>query len=129
MTDLHISALSGRNRHIPKILLQRARDLRQWQTTAEIMLWACLRNRQLHGFKFRRQHNIDRFIADFYCHEARLVIEVDGPVHGHQRDKDAERDAWMRACGLRVLRFENSRVLEDIEGVLEEVGRFLLDVG
>ncbi|NEZ67874.1 endonuclease domain-containing protein [Leptolyngbyaceae cyanobacterium CCMR0082] len=125
MTDLDLSLLSGRNRRIPEILLQRTRELRLRQTTAECILWECLRSRRLHGFKFRRQHNIGRFIADFYCHEAKLVIELDGLVHKRQPEKDAERDAWMQACGLKVLRFENRRVFDDIEGVLEEIGRCL----
>ncbi len=123
MTDPDLSFLSGRNRLIPETLLQRARDLRQRQTTAEAILWECLRSRRLYGFKFRRQHNIGSFIADFYCHEARLVIEVDGSVHKQHRERDAERDAWMRACGLTVLRFENRRVFDDIEGVLGEIGQ------
>ncbi|MEM7794401.1 MAG: DUF559 domain-containing protein [Cyanobacteria bacterium P01_C01_bin.118] len=125
MTDPDISAIAGRNRHIPQRLLQFARDLRQRQTPAESIIWECLRNRRLNGFKFRRQHNIGRFIADFYCHEARLVVEIDGPIHERQRDRDAERDAWMQNCGLRVLRFKNTQVFEELEGVLVEIGRFL----
>ncbi|MEM6502215.1 MAG: endonuclease domain-containing protein [Cyanobacteria bacterium P01_C01_bin.89] len=75
------SKLAGRHRHIPPALLEKARQLRQESTSAEEILWSCLRNRQLNGMKFRRQHNLGQFIVDFYCHEARLVIEVDGLVH------------------------------------------------
>ncbi|MEM6256144.1 MAG: DUF559 domain-containing protein [Cyanobacteria bacterium P01_D01_bin.156] len=118
MNKKKISHIAGHNRHIPNILLQRARKLRQRQTPAEQILWECLRARRLVGYKFRRQHNIGRFIADFYCHEARLVVEVDGQIHDYQREKDAARDAWMRSVGLRVLRVRNWQVEEDLEGVL-----------
>ena len=125
MTDPDLSAIAGRNRQIPQRLLQFARDLRQRQTPAESIMWECLRNRRLNGFKFRRQHNIGHFIADFYCHEARLVVEIDGPIHEQQRARDSERDAWMQACGLRVLRFENAEVFEELEEALAEIKRFL----
>ena len=72
----------------PPILLQAARELRQPQTPAEQKLWSHLHNRQLNGFKFRRQHPIDRFIIDFYCDEARLCIEVDGDSHAEQIEYD-----------------------------------------
>lgn len=115
------SRLSGRNRQIPEALLIRARQLRQQQTSAEQMLWECLRARRLYGAKFRRQHNIGQFIADFYCHEALLVIELDGPIHQNKTEQDAERDAWMQACGLKVLRFTNERIVDDLESVLTEI--------
>ncbi|MEA5463320.1 endonuclease domain-containing protein [Leptothoe sp. PORK10 BA2] len=118
MTDPNLPAIAGRHRHIPPILLQRARELRQQQTPAEVILWECLRARQFYGYKFRRQHNIGRFIADFYCIEAQLVIEVDGPIHDSQREKDAARDTWMESVGLRVLRVTNLQVQEDLEEVL-----------
>ncbi|MEM9264632.1 MAG: DUF559 domain-containing protein [Cyanobacteria bacterium P01_F01_bin.13] len=118
MTDPDISRIAGRHRHISPILLQRARELRQRQTPAETIMWACLRGRRFYGYKFLRQHNIDRCIADFYCHQARLVIEVDGPIHDSQSEKDAMRDAWMESVGLQVLRVKNRQVFEDLEGVL-----------
>ncbi|MBE9077550.1 endonuclease domain-containing protein [Romeria aff. gracilis LEGE 07310] len=119
MTD--ISHLSGRDRRIPEALLTRARQLRQQQTPSEQILWECLRARRLNGVKFRRQHNIGQFIADFYCHEARLVIELDGSIHHSRTEQDAERDAWMQACGLRVLRMTNEDVQNHLEFVLTEV--------
>ena len=118
MIDPDLSAITGRHRHIPDILLERARKLRQQQTPAEGILWECLRARRLYGYKFRRQHNVGRFIADFYCHEAKLVIEVDGPSHDHQQEKDIVRDAWMESLGLQVLRVKNRQVLENLEKVL-----------
>jgi very-short-patch-repair endonuclease len=108
-------------------LVERARELRKTQTTAEALLWELLRNRQLLGFKFRRQHQFGDYIADFYCHEAQLVIECDGRVHDPNEawHHDQERDAYMIAQGLRVLRFPNERILSDTENILEEIAVFL----
>jgi very-short-patch-repair endonuclease len=113
-----ISQLAGINRHIPEALLQRARELRQQQTPAEKLLWQCLRNRQLLNAKFRRQHNIGRYIADFYCHEARLVIELDGSIHQTRKTEDSIRDDWMQKNGFTVLRFTNQEVFNETERVL-----------
>jgi very-short-patch-repair endonuclease len=79
----------------PPILLQAARELRHPQTPAEQKLWSRLRNRQLNGFKFRRQHPIDRFIIDFYCDEAKLCIEVDGDSHAEQIEYDQARTVYL----------------------------------
>lgn len=119
MEDL--SQLAGCHRQIPEALLERARQLRKSQTPPEAKLWTCLRGRRLNGAKFRRQHNIGQFIADFYCHQAQLVIELDGPIHNQLKARDTERDAWMRANGLNVLRFENDCVQNDLITVLEEI--------
>jgi very-short-patch-repair endonuclease len=120
------SSLSGAcRRSIPPVLMQRVLELRQRQTPAELVLWECLRARRLCNAKFRRQHNIGRFIADFYCHAAALVVEVDGEVHDRQQEADGLRDAWMRKRGLTVLRFRNDAVFEDLEGVLEEIAGYL----
>lgn len=108
-------------------LLDLARDLRKKQTTAEGLLWQLLRNRQFLGFKFRRQHQYGDYVADFYCHEAQLVIECDGQVHNanEQWHHDQNRDAYLVAQGLRVLRFTNERILNDTERVLMEIAKFL----
>ncbi|MEL6350388.1 MAG: DUF559 domain-containing protein [Cyanobacteria bacterium J06627_28] len=119
--DSDLSRLAGRFRQIPDSLLVCARELRKSQTSAEQVLWLFLRGRRLCGAKFRRQHNIDRFIADFYCHEAQLVIELDGSIHQTQKDKDSERDAWMIANGLTVLRFENKAIRNNLDSVLETI--------
>jgi type I restriction enzyme R subunit len=104
-------------------LVELARELRKKQTSAEALLWELLRNRQLLGFKFRRQHQFGHYIADFYCHEAQLVIECDGAVHepNEQWHHDQNRDAYMIAQGLRVLRFSNDRILNDTENVLDQI--------
>ena len=108
-------------------LVELARELRKEQTSAEGLLWQLLRNRQLLEFKFRRQHQFGDYVADFYCHEAQLVIECDGSVHesNEQWHHDSKRDAHMIAQGLRVLRFTNNRILNDTEEVLEEIAKYL----
>jgi len=104
-----------------------ARDLRTRQTDAEASLWQLLRNRQLLGFKFRRQHQFGDYIVDFYCHEACLVIECDGPVHeqNEQWHHDQSRDAYMISSGLRVLRFTNQEILNNPDRVLEQISKHL----
>jgi type I restriction enzyme R subunit len=108
-------------------LVELARELRKRQTSAEGLLWQLLRNRQLLEFKFRRQHQFGDYVADFYCHEAQLVIECDGSVHesDEQWYHDRNRDAYMIAQGLRVLRFTNDRILNDTENVLKEIAKYL----
>ena len=108
-------------------LTHQARELRQNQTPAEELLWKLLRNRRLLGFKFRRQHQYGDYIADFYCHEAQLVIECDGAVHD-QREvwfHDRRRDEYMMSMGLKVLRFRNERVLNHTDNVLAEITSYL----
>ena len=77
------------------------------------------------GLKFRRQQVIDRFIVDFYCHEIKLVIEVDGEIHNYTQVEDAIRQEFLESLGLRVVRFNNEDVLLRIEGVLEEIERVI----
>ena len=99
----------------------RARTLRRDQTDAERKLWSTLRNRQLDGFKFRRQVAIDRYFADFACVEAKLVIELDGGQHADQALYDQARTQVIEACGWRVIRFWNRDVLLESEGVCDTV--------
>ncbi|MDP1738291.1 MAG: DUF559 domain-containing protein [Caulobacter sp.] len=98
-----------------------ARDLRQRATLAEQKLWPILRGRRLGGFKFRRQVAIDRFIADFACFDARLVIELDGAAHEDQALRDLERTGVLEELGWQVLRFGNESVINDIDGVAEAI--------
>jgi very-short-patch-repair endonuclease len=109
-------------------LTQRARELRTAQTAAEDKLWGFLRNRQLLGFKFRRQHQFGDYIADFYCHEAQLVVECDGSVHDGNEEwhHDQQRDAYMISNGVRVLRFTNEEILSNTEKVLETISSYLI---
>ncbi len=86
--------------------LQRARTFRRSLTSPELGLWLKLKNRQLGGFKFRRQHPVGPYILDFYCAEARLAVEIDGAVHDHpdQIAHDHRRDAYFAGLGIRTLR-------------------------
>ena len=104
--------------------LARARRLRSEMTVAETMLWRCLRDRGI-GAKFRRQVPIGPYVADFVCATARLVVELDGRPHERlQRQlQDAERDAWLRAEGWRVLRFPNDLVIGGGDLILQEIRR------
>lgn len=98
-----------------------ARCLRQRSTDAERVLWRHLRDRRLQGIKFRRQRAIGPYVADFYCAEAALVIEVDGGQHTVQKISDQERTAFLAGYGLKVLRFWNDEVLLHTEAVLERI--------
>jgi len=97
---------------------RRAKELRQQMTPAEKALWERLRNRQLSGLKFRRQCPIGPYIADFYCAQFRLVIEVDGGVHVAQAKADEQRSQGLADYGYRVLRVRNEEILSDLESVL-----------
>jgi very-short-patch-repair endonuclease len=97
-----------------------ARELRTNMTDAEKRLWWLVRNRQLDGHKFRRQHPIGIFVADFVGIERRLIIELDGGQHADSAD-DARRTAWLEDHGWRVIRFWNNDVLTGTEGVLEVI--------
>jgi len=106
---------------MPRKLIRNARDLRVNQTDAESRLWNRLRNRELGGFKFRRQVAIDPFIADFLCADAMLIVELDGGQHGEQAAADARRTKVLESYGYRVLRFWNNDVLANTNGVLEMI--------
>ncbi len=100
----------------PQPTQRRSRRLRQTMTLPELLLWRVLRTRP-EGLKFRRQHPAGPYTADFYCHEARLIVEVDGEAHerGDQPAKDTDRDTWFGARGLAVLRLPARAVLNDVE--------------
>ncbi|MFL5803128.1 MAG: endonuclease domain-containing protein [Roseiflexaceae bacterium] len=82
----------------------RARQLRQEQTASEALLWEQLRARRLGGYKFRRQHALGRFIVDFYCAEHRLIIELDGPIHTQQHERDEAREEALNIQGYTISR-------------------------
>ncbi|MDE2854012.1 MAG: DUF559 domain-containing protein [Chloroflexota bacterium] len=105
----------------------RARNMRKQPTLAERVLWKKLRNKQVKGYRFRRQHTIDRFIVDFYCRQARLVIEVDGAVHGTTEaiEYDHGRQVFLENRGLNVLRFSNAQVINDLDAVLQCIEDYL----
>lgn len=103
-----------------------AKQLRKQATDAENLLWKHLRRRQIEGFKFRRQQPIGNYIVDFVCLATKIVIEIDGGQHAVYEESDKTREAWLRANGFRVLRFWNSELFENLEGVLETIRNALL---
>lgn len=98
-----------------------AKRLRRNQTDAERVLWLRLRDRRLNGLKFKRQVPIDRFILDFCCAQARLIVELGGGQHATRLAEDMERTRILEAMGYLVLRFWNHDVLQNPNGVLEEI--------
>ena len=102
-------------------IFQRARELRNQETLPEKLLWEKLKENRLRGFRFKRQHPIDNFIADFYCHNAKLVIEIDGDSHEKQIEYDLNRTAIMNGFNLKVLRFRNEEVMSQLESVLTRI--------
>lgn len=100
----------------------RARELRRSTTLPEGLLWQVLRKRP-EGLKFRHQHPVGPYVADFYCALAKLVIEVDGDSHdmGDNPARDARRDAWLRKQGLRVIRFNAAEVMNDLQSVVTAI--------
>ena len=108
-------------RGYPRHALTAARTLRRNRTDAEGLLWHYLRNKQLDGYRFRRQQAIGPYIVDFACLSRKVLIELDGGQHAEQTSRDEKRDAFLRARGYRVLRFWNTEVFENCFGVLERV--------
>ena len=104
-------------------IFDKAKGLRAEMTEAEIKLWYKLRKNQLLGYKFRRQHPIFLFIVDFYCHKAKLVVEVDGKVHEDpdQQEYDEQRTYELEHLGLTVIRFSNEEVLNNIDHVIQQI--------
>ena len=104
-----------------------AKQLRKNSTKAEKILWQLLRNRRFNGYKIRRQHPIGKYVADFYCHKSRLIIETDGEVHDNaqQIEYDSERDEFMEKMGLKILRIKNEELFNDQNTVLDLILRNL----
>ena len=113
------------NQPIADTTRQRALEMRQNMTSPERRLWSELRTNRLDGWHFRRQQIIDGFIVDFYCHRAGLIIEVDGPIHDSQQDMDAEREAVFLNRGLKIIRFTNDQVMNEMPSVLEVIRQSL----
>jgi very-short-patch-repair endonuclease len=110
----------GANRSI----FQNAEVLRKDMTVAEKKLWDRLNKSQL-GVRFKAQHPIDIFIADFYCHKFKLVVEIDGGIHETQKEYDEGRTAELESWGLTIIRFSNEEVMNDIEKVVERIKNHL----
>jgi cyclase len=108
------------------VLFARAKYLRNHLTPAEMKLWGYLRTHPL-GFKFRRQHPVDIYIVDFYCHTCKLVIEADGNIHDLQdvQKADEERQRLLEAGGLKVLRLKNEEILKSMDSVIVKINTAL----
>lgn len=105
---------------IYKKLKEYATAMRSQPTPAEHSLWKALRGNAV-GTHFRRQHVLGRYIVDFVSLDKRLVVELDGDVHDHRQQEDAERTAWLNGMGYRVLRFRNEEVLTALDGVVQRI--------
>ena len=103
-------------------LFKLAKELRNNPTLAEQKLWNHLKNNQL-GIKFRRQHPVFKYIADFYCHKLKLIIEVDGDYHrdSNQKEYDEFRSSDLNDLGIKVIRFHNEQVLNDLKSVIKQI--------
>ena len=104
-------------------IFKKAKELRKIETEAEKTLWSKLSKYQILGLQFRRQHPINRFIADFYCAKVKLVIEVDGGIHDipEYQDYDIARSEILNDFGITVIRFSNEQILEDLENTINEI--------
>ncbi len=104
-------------------IFDRAKSLRERMTPAEMKLWGELKENKLKGYKFRRQHPIHRFIADFYCHKLKLIIEIDGKYHDRkeQINLDIERSELLEYQGIEIIRFTNEEVLDNIDKILMRI--------
>jgi very-short-patch-repair endonuclease len=106
---------------IDPVVLEMARENRRGMTPMEAKLWMKLRKNQLGGFHFRRQQVIGKYIVDFFCNPARLIVEVDGEVHLNQREYDRERELELMARGLKVIRFSNNKIENNLDMVLNKI--------
>ena len=104
------------------LIFARAKQLRINMTDAEIILWEYLKTKPL-GYKFRRQHPIQQFIADFYCHALQLIIEADGEIHQKIENEiaDEERDKALISSGIRIIRFNNKQIFNSMETVVDTI--------
>ncbi len=106
---------------VPKYIIELSRNLRKTQTDTEKFMWEILRGRKFHNLKFRRQYAFWRYIADFYCHEKALVIEIDGKIHESQKEYDQIRDEVIKQYGVTILRIKNEEIENDIQNVLHKI--------
>ncbi|MDD5675742.1 MAG: endonuclease domain-containing protein [Chitinivibrionales bacterium] len=114
-----------RHKNTPKYITGLARKNRLNPTIQEEKLWVAISGKKLNNMKFRRQFPIGRYIADFYNHAHRLIIEIDGNIHEIKKEYDGNRDNYLRGCGYRVLRFANSEIEMRIEMVLQKIAEYL----
>lgn len=109
----------------PSYIIELAKHLRNNMTESEKLLWSILRMKKFDGFKFRCQHPVYRYILDFYCHEKRLAIEIDGKVHDSQKEYDRYRDEFLKSLDIITLRIKDEDVLNNIDFVKNRIKEFL----
>ncbi|MGS2765120.1 endonuclease domain-containing protein [Sinomicrobium sp. M5D2P9] len=111
-------------------IFARAKVLRESMTEAEKLLWEELKGNKLDGYKFRRQHPIHKFIADFYCHKLNLIIELDGEYHNspEQKKLDLEREELLTFQEIKVIRFTNDQVLNNMDMVMQEIREMIYNL-
>jgi very-short-patch-repair endonuclease len=109
-----------------KSTFKKADELRNRMTNAEHILWQHVNKKKILGLRFRRQHSIGQFIVDFYCHQIKLVVEVDGEIHDnkHNIEYDKQRTYELKKLGLEVIRFKNDQVLNQIDSVIQEIKKY-----
>ena len=107
----------------PRITKDRAKTLRHQMSLPEVLLWKAIKNRQLQGLHFRKQHPIGPYVLDFYCDAEKLAVEVDGSSHsfGERPERDERRDAWLRSQGVVTLRISASLVLQDLDAAVRTI--------
>lgn len=117
--EMHIGAKPELFRH--------AQEMRKNPTESEKRMWNILRKFRPEGYIFRRQHPVDIFIADFYCHKLKLIIEVDGDVHNSEQSKEYDngRSGELEKYGLNIIRFTNDQVLKDPDNVTLQIKNFI----
>lgn len=110
------------------IIFERAKAMRENMTSAEKVVWELLRSNKMLALRFKAQHPIDIFIADFYCHQLKLVIEIDGGIHksSDQMEYDIGREAELDRFGIRVFRFTNEEVEANINHIKNEIERICI---
>ena len=109
---------------VTKAKLERAKELRREMTPAEKLIWQQIRANKL-GVRFRRQQVIQGFIVDFYCHQAGLVIEVDGDIHDLQKEEDERREKVLSEMGLQIVRFGNDEVVKSLSAVVGKITKLI----
>ena len=108
----------------PKYVTELSRKNRIHPTLQEEKLWQAISGKKLNGLKFRRQFPIERYIVDFYNHDNRLILEIDGSIHDTTKEYDENREAYLLACGYKVIRFTNFEIDHNIESVLRKILEF-----
>jgi very-short-patch-repair endonuclease len=109
-------------------LLSKARVLRSNMTRAEIILWSRLRSKKVNGYKFRRQQPLFEYVVDFYCHELKLIIEVDGEIHSEKTRYDSKRDNILKINGYHIIRFTNFEVETAVDSTINKIISYILEI-